>query len=103
MHFLIKFWATIHLVIIKLSLKLLFQSFTHGKFTNLPKCLDVCEIFILGVLLKKSLTKTTQDIVKFLCVNLLYIKKTLHESCTNSLYEFVIIAAKMNSGYNLLL
>ena len=44
------------------------------KSTNVLKGVDVCEILILGVLLKNH-AKTTQDIVKSFCVNLLYLKK----------------------------
>ena len=58
MHFLITFWVLIYLNIIKLRLKLLFQSITHEKeFTNVPKGVNVCEILVLGVLLKRSLLK----------------------------------------------
>ena len=66
MYFLNKFEVIIHLNIIKLSLKLLFQSIIpEKKSTNVPKPLDNCEILILGVLLKKP-HKITLYIVKSL-------------------------------------
>ena len=47
------------------------------KIHKFTQGLDVWQILTLGVLLKKSYTKSTQDIVKSLCANLLHIKKKI--------------------------
>ena len=55
-----------------LSLKLIGQSYTQEKVTNLLK--GLMWIINIECPVKKSHTKTTQDIVKYLCASLLYIE-----------------------------
>ena len=57
MHFLIKLYIIIYLNIINLSLELLLQLFTQEKFHKFIQRLDICEMLILGVLLKKVARK----------------------------------------------
>ena len=57
MRFLITFWVIARLIMINLILKILFQSITHEKIHNVSKEVVVCEILILGGLLKKVTRK----------------------------------------------
>ena len=66
-----------------LSLKLILQSYSQEKIYNIPEMLDVSEILILTVLLKKIARRLLdQDIIKSLCANLFHIEKKLYTQLT---------------------